>query len=416
MRPPAHARSSSFLRFSGCGAMLVLLALSRRPEVLDTPAFYAEEGSVFYVQAWHDGPWRPFVRYQDGYLQTLTRTVAALSLAVPLVWAPRLFILFGAAVQALPGLFLLSRRMAAVIPSFGWRLAMAVSLIALPHAFEVCAAGLLGYWHLTLLAFLVIIVRPPERKAERAFDIGVVTLAVLSGASNLVLPLVAGWWWFGHRRRWTLVLLGAMALPFALQVVGWVATDGRASAPSQASLGALIRILGGQVFLSPLVGLRPAAFVASREWGGAVLTTACFVGVAFVGYAIVRGPDALRALWFLALLIVVSALSVPLAIDGPGQWAAMETPGVACRYWFVPGIATMATVFWGLGRLRSRWGRTAAVAALGVFVLAAILHWRVPTHETEGFIEGVRRFEEAPPGTEVVIPVWPPPWTMTLRK
>src|SRR5580704_4816437 len=81
---------------------------SRLPGALLHPQFFAEDGWVWYQQAYNLGWFRPLFITQAGYLQTLPRLVAGVTLLFPLQWAPLMMNLSGAVVQALPVIALLS--------------------------------------------------------------------------------------------------------------------------------------------------------------------------------------------------------------------------------------------------------------------------------------------------------------------
>src|ERR1700733_6052297 len=132
----------------------VLVAIfSRLPGALLHPQFFAEDGWVWYQQAYNLGWLRSLLITQAGYLQTLPRLVADLTLLFPMQWAPLIMNLAGAVVQALPVTALLSRR---CIP---WgplpvRMLMSAVYIAIPNAPEVHIVLTNAMWHLAVLQAL----------------------------------------------------------------------------------------------------------------------------------------------------------------------------------------------------------------------------------------------------------------------
>ena len=77
------------------GALLYLAAValvaSRRPDGLTNPQFWAEDGAVWFAQAYNQGPLTALLTPWTGYVQTFSRLVAAASLLVPLRHAPLVF-------------------------------------------------------------------------------------------------------------------------------------------------------------------------------------------------------------------------------------------------------------------------------------------------------------------------------------
>ena len=87
---------------------------TRLPGAFLHPQFFAEDGWVWYQQAYNLGGWRSLGIAQAGYLQTLPRLVADATLLFPMQWAPLIMNLSGAVIQALPVTALLSRALYAL--------------------------------------------------------------------------------------------------------------------------------------------------------------------------------------------------------------------------------------------------------------------------------------------------------------
>ncbi|MBM2812963.1 MAG: hypothetical protein HW416_3722, partial [Chloroflexi bacterium] len=85
------------------------------------------------------------------------------------------------------------------------------------------------------------------------------------------------------------------------------------------------------------------------------------------------------------------------------------------RYYFLPSLALIATLVWMLGRSRPALARLTAGSLLGVSLLLGIpLDWRYDPFTDMRYAQHVARFENAPPGTRVVVPLNPDGWSMTL--
>ena len=69
--------------------VLVVIALfCRSPRLLTHAQFYAEDGTIWFAQAYNDGWLHSLLLPQAGYLNTMPRLAAGLALLVPLTWAP----------------------------------------------------------------------------------------------------------------------------------------------------------------------------------------------------------------------------------------------------------------------------------------------------------------------------------------
>src|SRR3954467_4485450 len=90
-------------------AIALLIVCSRRPDALAIPQFYAEDGTVFYSEAYSLGL-HALVLPRSGYFHTVPRLVVLFDQLFPLVWAPLIVSLAAMAIQILPvNVFLSSR-------------------------------------------------------------------------------------------------------------------------------------------------------------------------------------------------------------------------------------------------------------------------------------------------------------------
>src|SRR6202453_4376255 len=114
----------------------LIAIFTRLPGALLHPQFFAEDGWVWYEQAYNLHWLRSLEIAQAGYMQTFPRLVTGVALLFPMQWAPLIMNLAGAVVQALPVSALLSRRCAPWGP-LRLRLLMAALYLAIPNAPEI---------------------------------------------------------------------------------------------------------------------------------------------------------------------------------------------------------------------------------------------------------------------------------------
>src|SRR3954452_9970320 len=143
--------------------LAALAVISRRPDAIFNSQFFAEDGNVWFAEAYNNGWVRALAITHTGYFQTLPRLGAALALAVPLQHAPWVTNLIGLLLQVAPAIFLLSRRASNWAP-LRIRILMAAAYIALPNTSELNVSITEAQWHLGLLACLVVLSRAPESR------------------------------------------------------------------------------------------------------------------------------------------------------------------------------------------------------------------------------------------------------------
>src|SRR5436190_20207916 len=86
------------------------IVVSRRPDVLFNAQFWAEDGKMWYADAYNLGVILPFLHPAAGYFDTLPRLAALAGLLLPLGIVPLRFNCIAIVFQVLPAQFLLTSR------------------------------------------------------------------------------------------------------------------------------------------------------------------------------------------------------------------------------------------------------------------------------------------------------------------
>jgi hypothetical protein len=414
--------------------LAALLIISRRPDAIANPQFFAEDGRIFYQQAYTLGGWQVLWTPYAGYLLLVPRLVAWAALLVPIRWAPLVFALAAIAIQVAPVAYWLSDHCSACVPDRRVRVLLALLWIALPLTWEITFRLYDAEWHLNILAFLVVVAALPARTwRAAAVDAVLVGLAAFtSPLAALLLPLgLVRWWREGRLKpKWD-----AWQIPLAVLALGGV-TEGavyvlagrstRVDAPIGATADRLARIAVNHVVLPDLIGGRlTAVFASMLEPGLPLLIAAIAVcGTAPLIAALWRGPLPLRLLILYGLAIAALAMIFPTT-DGhtpAGVWLA--SPLESARYFAVLQLAWLIALLWltaargGGASVRRRVG----VALLAVTLLVAIpLDWRTPADPDLRFATYATRFAHLPPGASIAIPINPRSsngldWTLHLTR
>jgi hypothetical protein len=392
--------------------LAVLAIISRRPDAVLNPQFYGEDGTIWYAEAYNFGWFQALFHPQAGYFQTLPRLAGALSLLVPLRFAPLVTNGLGIALQALPVCLLLSARCAAWAPLNirGW---FAITYIALPATRELDATITNGQWHLALLACIVVLAASPKTLLWRVFDVGVLLLDALTGPFCLLLLPIAGLIWFFRRERWRVAVLGILAAGALLQAWALYTSAGGIRVPGLlgASLSLFLRILGGQVYLAALIGQNSYA-LGAHSWG---VFLAALAGTAVLVYCASKGPLELRLFILFAVLILAASLRSPLVDRTQPQWPILASvPGI--RYWFFPMLAFIWALVWSFASSELKAIQVPCGISIFVFLFGVARDWRYPPYTDQHFRERAKEWESMAPGTVATLPIYPDGWTFRLTK
>jgi hypothetical protein len=413
-------------------AVTSALLILRRPDAVFHAQLWAEDGVVWFADAYNHGALRALFFARDGYLQLFPRLVAAVSLWVPLVHVPLVFNLIALTVEAVPPLFLVSSRMRNLGP-LPLRCALALVYLFVPDSLEVHAIVTDSQSQLAVLACLLIIADAPLSRWGKIFDVVVLVLCALTtpmgmlllavALARTVLPLLvhrsANPRPAGPEMRWRWAQVSLLTVCALLQGLTLLTTAGaRLDTVLGASVSRFVRIVAGQILVPIFVGHNrldlmardPATVTALAVLITAVATLVCI-------YALLRGTPELRCFIFFAVLVLAAALTFPSVEPIEYQWDLFMVPGLGMRYWYIPKLAAMVTLLWLLGRQRPVTIRALAGALVCVMVLSAVRYCRYPPFPDFYFESYVRTFEQLPPGATGQFPLNPGGiWVMKLVK
>lgn len=402
--------------------VLLLLAaawivISHRPDAVTNPQFWAEDGRVWYAQAYNLDPLGAFLLPEAGYYQTISRAIAALSLLFPLRWAPMVLNLFAIAVQAFNAFFIASERMSQAVPSRLFRFAAAFIYLALPNSYETTANLTNTQWHLGLTVLLIILAKPAEEVAWKIFDYAATALSALSGPLCLLLVPIAAIKYFYRRKKRLLILAAILFIGSAIQLSALFVFERPSSQPLGASFFGAVHIIAGQCVISPLVGAKNYGLLIRTHWWTDVFASiAAAGGLAVFVLAFILGKQEVRLLIIFAVLVCATALINPAVTKLEPQWIAMQTPLTASRYWLFPGITLLVCLAFLATNRRVGRLRYAFILPALLMIWGFVADWKQPRFKDLNFPEYAREFDAAKPGDIVTIPINPDGWDMSLKK
>jgi hypothetical protein len=392
--------------------VVVAAIVSRRPDALLNPQFYAEDGSVWYANAWNLGWAHALTLPEGGYLNTLPRLVCALAILIPLKSAPLLLNWAGILIQALPVSVLLSHRCANWGPLW-MRALQALLYVALPNSSELNVTITNAHWHLALVSCLLAFANPPNHVAWKLFDIAVLLLTGLTGPWALVLLPLLLTFWFIRRQRWSLVMASLLTLCAAVQ--SWEllhhAADRLQSIPLGATFELFFRLIAGQIYTAALWGQNSLDLRGNLP----LMVILFAVGTALLLWGLLALRLELKLFIAFSIVILAAALRSPLITGQGTQWQMLAIDKGA-RYWFFPMLAFLWTLLWAASQHQYRSLQLFSLICLAVLLRGIIHDWQYLPYKDSNFGYYAQKFEAAPPGTLIKIPLYPPGRRMLLVK
>ncbi len=169
------------------------LIISRRPDAIFHPQFWAEDGRDMVCRCIQPGMVSCTISYLDGLLSDPATTRSCIGVACAVFASPLLLNLVAIAIQALPCKHSDSSRSSAW-GTLGVRAMLAAAFIGLPSSPEIHANITNAQWLLSFSAFLLIVASPPKSLSGELFDLAVILLSGLTGPFCLFLVPIAAIW------------------------------------------------------------------------------------------------------------------------------------------------------------------------------------------------------------------------------
>lgn len=411
-----NKRVTAFLSRYGTFILVILLSLtlvvSRRPDALTMPQLWAEDGLVFFGQAYNLGPIEALFMPSAGSLQTLPRLVAGGATILPLEYAPMVMNLVAIAIQVLPVILLWTPRFYNLVSDVRARVLISFLYLAIPNSYEVNANITNVGWHLTLVAMLVLVWAAPDKRLWRLFDRLILGMAGLSGPFAFFLAPIAFMAWWRDRSRIRLERFTILLSAAVIQGVVMITSPRSGPVELGAGIRAFVRLLSGQVFLTPLLGTATAQEALPIHY---VAWIVFVIGCVIVGYCLWKGPWALKMFILFGGIMLSSVMVRPLVVGTTPAWEVLSA-GVVGRYFLASMVIWLVCLVWVAWR---GWLPLRGLA-LSMLLIACVVgipsDWHYPAYEDMGFQSQAKRFEQLPSGTVEEFAINPRGWYMDLVK
>jgi hypothetical protein len=378
-------------------ALLALFIVLRNPSVLHTPQLWAEDGSIFLMQADLHGLEAFTIPYM-GYLHTLPRLIAW---AAPVLLDPAWWPAFYNGVALLIWLWASARFFSPRFdfPGKPW---LALSLVAVPHMGEVFFNVTNLQWVTALVLIQQVLIAPPQNPRERFGDLAIVMLIALTGPFGVAFAPLFLWRWWRQRNRDNTVLLVTVAVCAVVQAWFVVRTGPRFEfhdAPWRA--WTIVEVLARRLVLWPALG-RDLAYalppLVVTLTGGGLLA-------AIFGWALRPHPRRLLRAQVVAAFVLITLASVYRT--RPDAWPG-DNLDFADRYFYIPRVLLAWLLIWEFDTAPRAVANLARAFCLAV-VLVQIRHYTLPAPQDYDWATHVEPIRQGVPGK---LPILPEGWTL----
>ncbi|MFS0516258.1 hypothetical protein ACEYW6_16310 [Nostoc sp. UIC 10607] len=407
-----------------------IVIISRRPDAILNPQFWAEDGTVFYAQAYNNGIINSLFSPYAGYLHAVPRLTAVFSIFFSLKSAPLVFNLIAIIIQILPVTLLISSRFSKLIPNINYRIAISFLYLVLPGCYEVHANVTNAQWRIALLIFMAIIAKSSHILVN-LFDLVIILIGGLTGPfSILIVPAIIFLIFatkISNKKLNDLFYLKFVVLICTALTQIIVINTNQIGQERISKVGSnflsfndvrkILEILTNQVFSMSIFGTNVTNYFVNvlPDLLYIILNiTILIVGISGSVYLLLKSPLELRAFIIFAALIPFTAI----ALQFPNI-TLFEPIGVGARYWFNLVLAFSLGTIWIFHKAysqKNRIGKMFALTILATMSIGIVTDWQHPAFTDFKFAKYADRFMELPKGQEMIIPTNPEPWSIKLIK
>jgi len=390
-----------------------LILFLRKPEALTHAQFWAEDGVIWFAQAYNKGFVHTIAQPYSGTFSVLTRAAGYIVSLAPIRYAPLLFSLIAVSVQLLPVFIVCSSRFKSIVRYRYVAIIVSLLYVCITNSSEVFVNLANIQWHLGVAAFLVLIASKPDRRAWKIFDIVVLGITGLTGPLGLILVIVAGLMWLINRNRRSLINTIVLAVSSACQVLSlFILTPGQRGG-SVVSWGNIAKMVSGQIFTAGLLGPRHANYF----YDSFMLYGALIAGLLIILYAVIKGPSWLRYANLYSLILFIFMLASLKPLKGVDVWGILTHESTGQRYWYIPILVWLITLLWILLAAKSLIMRSVCATLLLLFVGIGIPgSWRIHPYPDQHYSYYADKFDTVKSGHNMKIPTNPEPWFIVLKK
>ncbi|WP_024900323.1 hypothetical protein [Brucella rhizosphaerae] len=396
-----------------------LIFALRRPDIIYNASFWAEDGLVWYKQAYEFGI-ASLALPQNGYYQTISKLTALASLVVPMEYAPLFFNVAGLTIRSLFVAYILTNRMSAIPLSY--RIAVCVYIVLMPGLIEVHANITNTQWYLSMWILCVLLSNRPNSQLWFLHDIFLMFLSGLSGPFVVFLvPVFAVRYGFDRDFRnyikttKGMIFAGSLITACAIQVIAVLLSynETRSSAPLGFSFSVMADILSARIFVGAFLTADQIRWLFSHAAINAVVT---IFSLALLTFVFLKSNWIVKSIILFASIMLFFALSKPMISLTEPQLPLLAS-GVE-RYFVITNIAwviSLLSAYYYISKnLKNTVKYTILTTTVAVFFFVTAFNFSIEPLLDTKWPEQAKAFQNLNSGERFEFQLNPPSWKMTL--
>ncbi len=398
------SRYPAALLFALAALINVVALYYRYPDSFCHPQFYAEEGSIFFTDAYHEG-WGSLFNTTNGYFHLFPRMISLLSLSagIPYLFLPAIFNYACLLVYFLLWYFIFTRL---DLPLFT-RFFFSLTIILVPVGNEIGMNLTNIQWYLALFPVILLCGKSPQHKWQRYGDRLLLLFCAFTGPYVMVMfPVFLCSIFFKEKKHaqlypfFIICLAGAIACAISLIEYG---TIERAEGEFRLMNYAFVQIFFYQYFF-PLLSIE---MYNAPKWLVLVLSAGSVLLFFFLMQRIIRSKNQVAFVSFACSLAFFIVTSISYRKD-PFHMSPIDN---CIRNFFLP----MVFLLWALLAM-TRFNGIKIIAWSGIFAwfaLQTVLFIPPRRFRDLGWSAYAKKIDSC---DSLTIPIHPEGWKMELKK
>ena len=423
---PTSFSLSSYVPFFCAWAFVLCVLLLQQPKTLFSAELLAEDGAIFFKEAYEGTLFNSLFRHFNGYWHVIPRIIAEFSSVLPLRWIPFGYFLVSKSIAAVCFAWFALPQMRELIANDMGRIGVALTLALSPYLPD---SGTLNnlQWHISIFLLLGLMAPFPKCAILRMFLFLVSPLALLSCFPAITLVPVYLYRALTNRDFYSRIFYSVCAVAGFSHALGVLAAPGNRQFIVSPSLmiETVVNGLGKVAIPTLLLGITGARHLAESVPYLLFVGSALALGFAWWALRGMRLQKFLIPLYFGTVSLALAAL-LPAAAEAAEQ-GNEAIFSLAPRYFTIASFSWIIILSSSLAAvLRLPFFQKPVWAGLAIFLLFAVFHGSskialkfhfAPSSwpETVRLIKDAEnKYVSSGVPSHVLFPVFPDPWITAL--
>lgn len=394
-----------------------IILVTRRPDVINNPQLWAEDGKAFLEPIWNNGFITSLLTPRDGYFQSLPKITMGFASLFGIANIAIISTITAILIRCLFVVFIMTGRFNYI--DLRLRIAFCIYFLVQPNVQEAFINITNTHTYLAIYLLAIILARNENSKLWKAHDLLVLVLSGISGPFiALLAPSLAIKRFYEHGSLIKMIKgVNSFDVIFALCLIvqaGSVIFGNYVRTP--ASLGAtlplFLDIVSYKIILGAFFDLNSVSWAIGKVSFNAAITFLLAVPATYFFFKMDWRYKAAFSYVFFTLLV---SLYKPVINHQDDQWPLFLIPIVGCRYFILSGMGIFCLCLIIIKKIAVK-----PYFIISIFSLALIpsmaLTYRMPKMAHVGYHADIEKFKNALPGEKVLIHTNPPGWQMELIK